>query len=897
MSTLSESLIGLINAEKLAREQADENLQSQIDSIKQAVTDAVTRIAANEVAIAALEASKVNVSDYEADKADILSKIDANTTKIGDLQDAVDAINDDLDALKDEVDDLKTRMDNAEANLANAMQDIQEIKSDVAAIQDYLAKQVTSIMVQGTYNPWFGTFNLPFDVQSNVLVAFYGKPKTDVVFPTSRTANYVRAKEALTEKDMEMLGLSEEDPLFDYPANVPLMYENGYAGKLYMTINPNTADVTGLQPVIVNSLDEESYITLTPIKPSTEKLQFGFTRAGQSSNGFYEAEAVVTPNNVQKINSPKFETGAMADAIANARDAIEQIAKNQSLNGNGKNLENLASDINKIVNGLRFDRSGLKCSYVTQEADGTEKEHSVYSQYNLAATAFQPLSLETAKDFHYVTIPGYEQANSLLDRLSNTVHEKVHVFFNDINNSPLIEKIVNLNIIDISIPNMSDDLLAKFELHMDTVFIMGGLEYHLNMPYDVNVPVKFDKYLEIPVDLENVNVTVPLEIEQDVAIDLDSAAYIETPTVVVHGSATGTPSGVTDADGNLVASLVIPVLNEDGSVEGYTTIPLENFSVSVDLEANNVGNGAGKLIYINGEVVAHIEVSDTINTEVDIHDTVSYHLVIEDTFPVHVDISKYIQLGYVDYLRDPNEQDGYAKDENGNLIPLKDENGNPIPGDKRGFILRFNYDMRDAAEELWGMAQDALGDVNTMMADLRDIIDEVNNLLETVNGYEKTITDTVDDYIGKIRGYLDKINTVIVNAVNNTNQLFQPFMVATTSKGTKRLSGSKNYPTVLSRDVTLFATSQTMELFVPLARKHIAVTNVFKDSASAQDGNSDCRARLRAANTGKLNTVLNGTERKIKMSGLQPGYVYEIAYSTLDFYGKMATRKYYISVQ
>ena len=75
------------------------------------------------------------------------------------------------------------------------------------------------------------------------------------------------------------------------------------------------------------------------------------------------------------------------------------------------------------------------------------------------------------------------------------------------------------------------------------------------------------------------------------------------------------------------------------------------------------------------------------------------------------------------------------------------------------------------------------------------------------------------------------------------------------------------------------------------------MTNVFKGSESAQDGNSDCLARLQAANTGKLNTVLDGTQRYIQMNGLQSGYVYEVAYSALDFYGKIATRKYYISVQ
>lgn len=879
LNTLSESLIELINAEKLAREQGDENLQNQIDEIKQSVVDAVARIAANEAAIAALEASKVNVSDYEADKADILDKIDANTTKIGDLQDAVDAISDDLDALKDDVEDLKTRMDNAEANIKNAMDDIQELKSDVAAIQDYLAKQVTSIMVQGTYNPWYGTFSLPVDVQSNVLIAFYGKPTSDVVFPTSRTANYVRAQEALTEKDMEMLGLSEEDPLFDHTANVPLMYDNGYAGKIYMTINPNTADVSGLQPVIVNSLDEESYITLTPIQPSGARLQFGFTRAGQSSNGFYEADAVVTPANVQKINSPKLETGAMADAAAAARDAIEAIAKEKSLTGTGAGvkLEQIANDVSKIVRGLRFDRSALKCSYTTQEADGSETEHAVYSQYNLAATAFVPLSLETAKDFHYATIPGFERANNLLDRIANKVNGEIHTFFKELNGNGITEKLKNLEIKKIVVKDLDENLLAKFDIEISEDFVIDGLSYHLVMPISENVTVKFDRNLTIPIDIEGLTVSVPVDIDEDVSVDL-SGVSITAPTVVVTGTATGTAGTaepaidpetglpMTDGEGNYLYSvLVVPVEDTDGNIVGYTYIPLDDIVVGADITASGTVNG-GQPITLDGTPVGHVTIHKTVEGEVDIHDNIQYHLEIEETVPVEFNIDKWFYFG---------------------------DNGT----DTKTFHFEKKISMRDAVEDLWGNAQEAIGSVNTMLDQLRDLVDAVNDALDKINSYEEKLTNTVNDYVDKIKSYIDKINSTVVNAINNTNQLFQPFMVASTDKGTKRLSGSKSYPTVLTSDVTLFATTQTMELFVPIAKKHVAVTNVFKGTASAQDGDADCLARLQAANTGRFNTVQDGTERFIQMRGMQSGYVYEIAYSCLDFHGKIATRKYYVTVQ
>jgi len=196
------------------------------------------------------------------------------------------------------------------------------------------------------------------------------------------------------------------------------------------------------------------------------------------------------------------------------------------------------------------------------------------------------------------------------------------------------------------------------------------------------------------------------------------------------------------------------------------------------------------------------------------------------------------------------------------------------------------------------MAADALDDINGgLLANVQDLIAEINKQLQSINKYESQITGMVDDAVTKVKDYLDKINRVAVRLINSTNQRFQPLLVASTSKGMKTLSGSKGYPTYLSADVTLYPSSQTMELFVPFARKHVAVTNVFKGNASAQKGNGECKAVLKAANTGNMNKVLDGTVQQIQMSNLQKGYIYEVAYSALDFHGKMATRKYYISVK
>ena len=820
-----------------------------------ALQDALSnRIASNSTKIQKLnEQVKEVKNDVKGLKSDVTS-----------LQEITKVIQNDVQTLKDDFKDLEERVKSAEGKLVKVEERLNQfdveilgIKNAIEAIQNNLAKQVTSITIQGTYNPMFGSFSLPTGTQSNILLAYYGLPVADVEFPTSLTGKYVRPSEALTEKDMEMLGLSGDD-IFTQDANYPLMFDKCYAGKIWMTINPNTADVSGLQPTIVNSKDEKSFITLKPIQPSEEKLQFGWTRAEQSSNGFYEAEAYVSPVDVQKVNAPSFNTAAVADAAKNVRDALTEMVKNQSATGNGNmpRLEKLASDVNTIVQGLRFDRSALKVSYTSEDGEGNQTEHSVYSQYNLAATAFQPLNLGTAKDFNFQTVPGYEKVNSLLDRVAGKVKDKVHVFINDFSHSGLVNAIDELEIKDIEVADLTKEQLALFKVSIDTTLWITGLKYHLDLSQTVNVPVKFDK-----------DISVPVNIDEDISIDLSNVT-VKTPTIVVK-------TDVKNSDGT--ATLLVPVKDGD-NVIGTAIVDLDQVDVKADA---TIESGT---ITLDGTAVAHFTYDKEIGVTIKVDETVS----------TTVNIERWIYFG--DYE--------LKKDADGNLVT--DENGNPTyeivndgtKPDAKKFHLWVTRDMSDAAESLWGTAQSSLKDVNTMLDDIRDIVKEVNKLIDKINSYENKITGTVDDIVTRAKSYIDKINSVIVNLVNSTNERFQPFMVASTNKGMKFLSGSKNYPTKLTKDIKFFATSQTMELIVPMARKHVAVTNVFKGDASAQDGNSDCKSKLTAANSGeKMNVVLDGNERVIELNGLASGYVYEIAFSALDFQGKIATRKYYVTVE
>ena len=730
-------------------------------------------------------------------------RIDANEKTIGDLQEEVEA-------LKTSVDGLKNRIDKAEETLGELTTKIERLTGDVKAIQEYLSKQVTSIIIQGTHNPLFGSLSIPgTDIMSTSLVAFYGLPVSDVEFPTSDDANYVRKSEALTDKDMEMLGGLE---VFEAPANLPLLNEGGNAGKVYVTINPSSADLTGLKLSIVNTLDEESPIKLSPIKKCEEKLQSGWTRA---NNGFYVAEASVTPKTVMTENGGlNINKENFSELFKETKEQFGDLAKD--FDAGKLNLSELATDVYSVIRELKVDKSGLKCTYTTTDADGTEKEHSVYSQYNLAATFLNPLNLKWGKDFNYVTMPGYELADSLLNRFSNTLKDQVDVILNDVINIDGMQDFIgHFQIDELTYLGEASELISRFEARVSHI-VLNGIGYQLEVPGAGAFDVKFNKNLTA----NGAAVSIPAE----VAYDEDNVTLYRA-AVVIGG----------DIVNGMTATLVVPARGvEDEVVAAYASILLAEESVSVTVSGNQITmtttDGEYTLANVNGTSINTNDCTD--------------RLILRDVAG------------------------------NGGSLRL------PI-------AVEISNDLRDLIERQGGT--------------INDIVTQLNDMLKNINDYQGTINGWIDNGVDNfLKKYLDLINKNVVDFVNSINRRFGPFMVASNNnKGFKYLSSSKSYPTVLSADgLAIYPTTKNMELIVPLARKHVAVTNVFKGNESAQNGNADCKARLQAINgTEKLNTVIDGTVRKIDVSNMESGYTYEIAYSVLDFEGNISTQKYYVTIK
>ncbi len=747
-------------------------------------------------------------NDYLTDnfytKTEVLNLINTSEGKVKDLSDAVDDINNQLTDMKKDISDLKTDVKKNADAITELDKEVTKLKGDVKAIQEELAKQVTGIIIQGTYNPMFGTFNLPANIQSNILLSYYGLPKVGGEFPTYKTSTYTKAEQAFTSEEISTLKSQGLAP-FEFFASEPLLNENGTGGKVYMTINPNTADLDGLQMSIVNTLDEEAPIRLRPIKKSEDKLQFGFTRA---NNGFYEAEAYIEPDDVTKDNGVPLTRDEIENAFKSIRDRLKSVEDDYAAKGS-TDLGQLATDVYQVIRGLKMDRHGLKCTYTANGA-----EHSVYSEYNMAATFFNPLNLNSAKDFNYKTMIGYETLDKILDDMAATLKDHVNVLFTNALNVPALQNLIRNFVIDeLEFKTMSENYIAHFNARVSKINL-NGADYKLHIPGSGTFAVMFDKNLTAG----GSPVTIPAEVMYD-----ESKVNAVRATIVIGG----------DINTGMTAMLVIPASGSDGVVNAYATASIYEESAKVTFD---------------GSV---IKVTTTDGT-----------YTVAALTGSNIDATGYAPTVH---MRDVVAGDGVLN------LPV---------------VLEISQDIQKLLEK--------------QETTMERVVKSLNEYLNNINSYNGTVNGWVDSFIDDyLRKYLDQMNNSVVGFFNSINRRFGPFMAASNdSKGFKRLSGSKEYPTIMSKDnLKFYPTTKSLELLVPLARKHVAVTNVFKGTATAYD-DADCLAKMKAVNSGAdMNKVIDGTVRKVNVTGMEVGYVYEVAYSVLDFDGNMSTSRYYVTVK
>ena len=233
---------------------------------------------------------------------------------------------------------------------------------------DYLInKNLQNIAINATENPVLGYYNAAFlGSKLNLISSFYG---------TAAVQN------------------------LDWEITKGEFLNNGDAGKIYITLNPNEIDpecITDLK--LVDSQgneakgfklgDEEGNL----IKTTDKVLTYGFTKAA-SANGFYEVPVRATDPANDDFSLNK---GELKEAAKNI------VAKLQNPKESNLNLSQIATTLYRSVNN-QLKAYTVKASYVLYDpTQPVEKRFVVKSQvaptYDMAAFAVKPLSFNTLKD-------------------------------------------------------------------------------------------------------------------------------------------------------------------------------------------------------------------------------------------------------------------------------------------------------------------------------------------------------------------------------------------------------------------------------------------------------------------------------------------------------------------
>ena len=352
----------------------------------------------------------INAETIPALKQDYTQKVNEANTKAEEAKTLAQQAKNAADAADKKAKEAK---DSADSYYQKAMDAINATNSTVGNLEeatvDMVAALLTQVIIQSTYSPAVGEFALPLDVKANTLITYYGNSASTFKFPTNDPSYFYKADEAEGIPASAIAGKTETikaGTLIDQDG------AEGNAGKLYVTINLNTVDATGVQFALVNSQNNKSAIKVGEASASDRELTWGYTRA--AGNNFYEIPATITEDNLSKCTFNVERTGL--------RTAVKNLINNRTQTK--ASIKTLAKEMAQFVyqnmNGVA-PRLALSTSYKVGTNDANRRQLNNVTEYSIMAGAFKPLGFGAFNSIHMQTVPGLERAESILSKFINDI--------------------------------------------------------------------------------------------------------------------------------------------------------------------------------------------------------------------------------------------------------------------------------------------------------------------------------------------------------------------------------------------------------------------------------------------------------------------------------------------
>lgn len=174
---------------------------------------------------------------------------------------------------------------------------------------------------------------------------------------------------------------------------------------------------------------------------------------------------------------------------------------------------------------------------------------------------------------------------------------------------------------------------------------------------------------------------------------------------------------------------------------------------------------------------------------------------------------------------------------------------------------------------------DKKAQITVELDDLRKVVEDLNTQVENMVGDVNKLFDKAESLAGRFDNIASKVNTVISAAnkfLDNANQYLQPIMLAAGNGSLVRLSEVPGIYTQFKSNgeegkIVLVPTSYTIELLAPAYLKKITVDNK------------------------EVTTTHDGTQKTVEAI-LEKGQ-HTITYSSMDYFGYVVTKDYYVEVK
>lgn len=295
--------------------------------------------------------------------------------------------------------EAKTAVTNLTTRVAAVVKSVKELTAQLDAMTGKLNHLITSIEIQQVKNPVFGKMNLPLDVNSKMLVSYFGEASNVNFPPVNSSATEYNNNLVISAADQNLLGISTEN------FNGYLGAEDGNLklGSVYMTVNPAGVDLEGAKFEMVNSQGVASSVKLSELVKSDEVLKFGFggRAADPTLPSLYVADATLPVADIDKI---KLTLGG------NFESEVEDLLKNHTLSD--------LAQVAKLIYGQfnnKIEATGVKAGWeykqdiLDEEGNPTGETETIkdatFSEFGLAATTFKPLSYKFLYGRHFKPLP------------------------------------------------------------------------------------------------------------------------------------------------------------------------------------------------------------------------------------------------------------------------------------------------------------------------------------------------------------------------------------------------------------------------------------------------------------------------------------------------------------